>query len=157
MTKDYELFIKTHLQYDETSPTWLRWKSHPSPRHQAKVGQPAGCPESKGYHQISVWGKIMKAHQVVWFLNKGYWAKEIDHRDRNRANSQIDNLRDATRSQNQLNKGGVKGYRQQYGRWTAYLSIDGKQTHLGSFSTEEEAKKAREDAYELHYSNTEEA
>jgi hypothetical protein len=100
------------------------------------------------------------AHQVAWFLTYGEWTmQEIDHIDGNGDNNKLNNLRLATRSENQCNrkKGTAKTSSQYKGvycnknRWTASIVSQGKTKHLGSFSTELEAAQAYDIACkELH-------
>lgn len=70
----------------------------------------------------------------------------VDHRDRNKLNNRRDNLRWATRQQNEANKaptfGGVKGVRLDRTRYTAQL----RGLHLGSFETEGEAAQVYDKA-----------
>jgi HNH endonuclease len=54
---------------------------------------------------LSVWPRVGRARlelsQIIWvFTHNGRWAEAlVDHKDGNRANSQIGNLREADRSQ----------------------------------------------------------
>lgn len=76
---------------------------------------------------------------------------DIDHEDGDRMNCQRDNLRVATRSQNQGNRKlqsnnttGFKGVSKFKGRnkWFARITVNGKYNHLGSFDTPEDAHAA---------------
>ena len=85
---------------------------------------------------------------------------EIDHRDGNGLNNQRSNLREATKSQNQYNKGvqrnntsGYKGvsWNKQHNAWIAYHHVNGRQVYLGYYDVEENAAKAYDAAaVELH-------
>ena len=75
-------------------------------------------------------------------------SEHIDHIDRNPLNNQRSNLRVATRSQNQHNRGaqknsktGVKGisFDKTQGRYQARIEITGKHYYIGRFDTVEEA------------------
>lgn len=79
----------------------------------------------------------------------------VDHIDQNKMNNQRDNLRVATRSQNEANKTiwgrGVSRYRgvswsKQKKKWKASIQVNNKQIHLGYFTTENEAALAWNDA-----------
>lgn len=92
-------------------------------------------------------------HRLV--MGIGDSLVDVDHKDRDGLNNTRGNLRRATNSQNQYNKGvrsdsktGVKGvYRhKRSGRWVAYIRVDGKSKHLGIFDTPEEAAEARDRA-----------
>lgn len=73
---------------------------------------------------------------------------EIDHKDRNRDNNKIDNLRLSTRAQNvhhstAKGKTRMKGVKlHKTGRFEARIFEDGKYKYIGIFDTEEEAKAA---------------
>jgi len=72
---------------------------------------------------------------------------DIDHRNGNKLDNRKQNLRPATRSQNNANRKaqphsskykGVRWHRQNK-KWTAQIGVDGKSKYLGSFVSEEEA------------------
>lgn len=92
--------------------------------------------------------KAILMHRVI-AERMGIDSKMIDHKDRNTLNNQRENLRAATRSQNMHNHGfnknnttGVKGvyFCQQYGRYKAQITVEGKQHFLGRFDTIPEAE-----------------
>ncbi len=100
-----------------------------------------------GYLQVRVAGKLYYQHRIVFFICYGYWADEIDHKDRDRANNAPDNLRDISRSDNMHNTGryctntsGVKGvsYRKDKGMWSAELRSKGIRRRK-LFDTKQEA------------------
>jgi Demerecviridae HNH endonuclease len=116
-------------------------------------GKVIGTEHSSGYVYLRLKGHCYKAHRLAWFYVNGVWPKErLDHKDRNRANNQIDNLREATASLNRANSGipahnttGVKGVVRSGGwkrPWTAQISINGEAKYLGSFRTMERAARA---------------
>lgn len=75
-------------------------------------------------------------------------AHSLD-RENNNGNYTPGNVRWATRSEQQKNKRTYgKGYswHKGIGKWIARATVNGKETHLGSFSTKKEAKAARERA-----------
>ena len=90
------------------------------------------------------------AHRVVFALVYGYWPETVDHEDGNSLNNTAGNLRAATNSQQQANKGmrkdntsGVKGVRylpwkNNTNPWQA--TCQGK--YLGMFRTCEAADAA---------------
>lgn len=154
--------IKRCFEYDHESGI-VYWKDRPwSLANRQTSGKEAGCLTNIGYKLInlSVSGKqvLMKAHRVAWVLCHGEWpAGEIDHKDGNKSNNRIENLRVATRSQNVANqaarnKTGLKGctYNPRHDTWTSSIRIDGKNKHLGSFGSAEEAYAAYLSAAEIH-------
>lgn len=75
----------------------------------------------------------------------------IDHKDRNSLNNQFENLRPATYSQNNANKGlqrnntsGYKGvsYHKRSGKFRVMIAVQKHATYLGTFLNPEEAAKA---------------
>ena len=75
---------------------------------------------------------------------------EVDHIDRERLNNNIDNLRWATRSENEKNKGIMRTYGaikfrgvcKHGNKFRAKTTIDGKTIHIGVYETAEEANEA---------------
>jgi hypothetical protein len=115
----------------------------------------------KNYVIIRLDRKKYRAHRLAWLYVHGHWPSgHIDHVDGNGVNNAISNLREATNSQNCMNRGaqsnnqsgykGVSWYKRD-GKWIAKIAVGGKQTNLGYFSTAEEAHAAyAAAAAELH-------
>ena len=152
-----ELF--KYLYIDETSPTGLRWKR--SKATQVKPGSVAGSKQSKGYWQLQFDGTRYYCHRVIFFMShkKDPLNLDIDHKDRNKGNNKIDNLRLVTTSENLRNVGklsnntsGVKGvsFYKSLGKYRAQIFVNGKRFHLGYFTSFEDAAAARR-AAELKY------
>ena len=81
-----------------------------------KVGKPAGALCTGGYVQIRVFGVLILAHQIGWFLTHGSLPdNDLDHRNRVRNDNRLSNLRPATRSENvgnsTLRKDNTSGFR----------------------------------------------
>jgi hypothetical protein len=105
-----------------------------------------------GYRNGRIHDRKYFAHRVIWALVNGCWPQgEIDHIDGDRSNNRINNLREATRSENERNKGrssaNTTGYKgvcrdRASGRWEAYIKLHGKRTFLGRHSTPEKAHAA---------------
>ena len=43
-------------------------------------------------------------HQLVWVWHKGYWPTQLDHINGDKSDNRIENLREVTMSENNLNK-----------------------------------------------------
>lgn len=125
------------LIYDKAKGEF-RWRITRTNRVQA--GRVAGhiCP-IHGYRTISIDGRKYYAARLAFLMVKGRWPNpEIDHRDNDRANDRWANLREATKSQQSMNRparrdsvNGLKG---------VALRTDGKyqaqiHAHLGVFRT----------------------
>ena len=125
-----------------------------------KAGDIAGSVQKSGYIRVSINDKPYSAHRLVFFWHHGYFPKFIDHIDRNRSNNKIENLREATPTQNQgnrnLSKTNTSGYRgvgwhKKYSKWVARISINGKLKNLGQFDDKEEARRVYCEAAKAHF------
>ena len=127
----------------------LFWKKDSAKN--VKAGSKAG---SKSFHrsaQVKINKTLHLVHRVIFLMHYGYLTENIDHIDGNPENNRIENLRVATTSENGWNskisvrnKSGVKGvtWNKQRNKWRAYISVNCKNIHLGSFSDIEKAKEA---------------
>jgi hypothetical protein len=117
------------------------------------LGRVAGTIDSRdGYQRIILNGRHYLGHRLAWLYVHGEWPKaEIDHRDGDRSNNTISNLRCATRGENQRNKPtyknnatGAKGvhWHKQHRKYAAVIQCNGKSRHLGLFTTIEAASAA---------------
>lgn len=98
--------------------------------------------------------KTMLYHRAIWLWHYGWLPKQLDHRDTNRSNNKIENLREGTQKQNRANSHGrkirnsgisskgVHWSKKKYGTYKATIIHDGKYIHLGTFSSEKEAADA---------------
>jgi hypothetical protein len=98
-------------------------------------------------------------HRVAWYLYHGEWPKDqIDHVDHDATNNKIKNLRAATQSENNMNRGlfsrihclpkGVYLTTSKASPYKSSIRLNKKFIHLGYFKTVEEASEAYEDAAE---------
>jgi hypothetical protein len=141
LTKEY---LHSLFKYKDGD---LYWKVSVSPRAQA--GNKAGCFDSSGgYYKTSINGKDYGIHRIVFAMHHGFFPTIIDHIDRNPANNRIENLREATVSQNawnaaknSRNTSGYKNvlFRKQKNKWTCRFKVNGKHIMRGAFNTAKEA------------------
>jgi hypothetical protein len=152
--------LKELLDYDPGTGVFV-WKKKPAPRaNRIKAGDVAGCLGPYGYVLIGIDKKLYEASLLAWLYTHGYLPARIDHRDTDRANNRIGNLRECTRSQNQCNRGkpsnntsGIKGvfWNSQCNKWHARIQLNYKRFHVGFFQKLEDAAEAVKEAYErLH-------
>jgi hypothetical protein len=79
-----------------------------SPRGRARVGdQVRGWLTGDGYRTVRVDGKCYLLHRVIFLYTHGYLPdglyRTVDHEDRDKSNNRPGNLRDVTKSQNNMN------------------------------------------------------
>jgi hypothetical protein len=92
------------------------------------------------------------AHRVVWEVVHGDISEgmQIDHRNGDRSDNSIENLRLVTpegnvqnqRRPKRQNKVGYLGVSQFRGKYRATIVVAGKQIYLGAFDSPEEAQEA---------------
>jgi HNH endonuclease len=150
---DPETGTFTWLPRPGTYRTTLAWnKQWAGKSVSLTISRSSSAPGLKEYALIRLLGRAYGAHRLAWVCHHGKWPDhEIDHRDRDPLNNRISNLREATRSQNQRNKGpmrnnssgfkGVSFRAKRAGRKKYYAQINVGHTmkFLGWFATAEEA------------------
>jgi hypothetical protein len=106
---------------------WLVDKRGP-----VKAGDRAGTVGAKGYLYVKIEQRKYAAARLAW-----------DHKDRDRANNRISNLRLATRQQNAENVTG-EGVRFEKDRqkWLARVTVEYHEINLGRYDTKAEALAA---------------
>ena len=142
--------LKELLNYNpETgSFTWIGRSSKYS--NKIKIGEDAEYQRPDGYGRITIDCKQYYSHRLAWFYQTGSWPIfDIDHINGDRSDNRWINLRNATRSQNLINGLGrkiekFKGVRlekriKKYVAYTARITINGKEKHLGTFGNEVDA------------------
>lgn len=124
------------------------------------VGSRAGSIYANGRRYITIGRKRYFASRLAWFYVHGRWPTGlVDHRDRGRSNDAIDNLREATNSQNGANTGpqannqcGIKGVQARpNGKWRARIRVHGHLIDLGTYASSESASAAYLAAAEHHF------
>lgn len=92
--------------------------------------------------------KIVYMHRLIMNASKGQF---VDHKNCNRLDNRRENLRIATKKQNQAYKPSAhknktsqyKGvYKSNTGKWTAQCVVNNKNKNLGIFKTEKDAAEA---------------
>jgi len=107
------------------------------------------------YIRIVINDKKYLLHRIIykyfnpdWDITDTSTNNYIDHKDQNKLNNKIENLRVFNNSQNQRNKNKKSNCSSKYTgvnklkndkKWRARISINGISQHLGLFDTEEEA------------------
>lgn len=145
LRRDVSLFEDTPNKTAEQQCKWWNGRF---------AGQPAL--NARGVHDCRtgrLFGVSQYAHRVIWAIVHGEWPHaEIDHINGDRADNRISNLRAVTHQANMQNKAryssntsGTPGvtFNVRMKRWQAYITINGRRRHLGTFSDKDLAVRAR--------------
>lgn len=143
--------LKRLLHYDPETGVFT-WRVRMSDR--IRAGQVAGCLSTQGQNiLVRVHGKLYQAHRLAWLYVHGRFPPEgLDHINGVRNDNRITNLRLADQSENLQNRRkppsnntsgflGV-GFHKRSNRWRAYIKINYKYLHLGTFSCPKKAHQA---------------
>ena len=108
-----------------------------------KIGDEGTFRTTDGYLHFSIDNKKCLVHRLIYVYQTGIDPQgfDVDHKDRDKSNNKWENLRLATRPQNQRNRVG-KGYHKVGKKWKAYIKTDYKMKYLGYYETEQEASDA---------------
>jgi NUMOD4 motif/HNH endonuclease len=111
--------------------------------------------DSGGYSQVGLYKNGIRytvlLHKIVAtsFITNDQGFKEIDHKNRNKLDNSVQNLRWCSRSDNMINTEhrnsemfGIR-YRKERNTWRVIIPIDGKLRCIGSRKTREEAIQLR--------------
>ena len=117
-----------------------------------KEGKVIGlCKDKNGYGKLTVRvnGKALhvRTHRAIFMYHHGYLPEIVDHIDGDVTNNRIENLRAATKNQNQWNrKNNIKSVTGRRGvvlkgaKYYAVCKVNNKRYHLGGFASLEEAE-----------------
>lgn len=140
--------LKKQVHYDPMTGafTWAVLKPG------VRVGDAIGTVTRFGYLSVTLNGKKYQAHRLAWLYVYGTQPPDrIDHKNTDRLNNRIANLRAATNTQNMQNSGrnhantsGFKGvdWHKSKRKWRATAKHEGRSKHLGYFETPELASVA---------------
>jgi hypothetical protein len=114
--------------------------------NRVKVGQKASNINNKGYLYTSINGKNFLEHRIIWAMHYDSVPKCIDHKDNNKLNNRIENLREATPQENQQNsaipKNNTSGTKnvtfcKRTKKWQVQLMINYKLKFFGRYKFKE--------------------
>ena len=138
----------------------LYWKKAAHPSKQYLVGQEAGSIHQTGYRHVTWLGKVHKAHRLIFLLEYGYLPPEVDHINGDKQDNRLENLRPATRSENQCNRGAIASNTSGYPgvswhkhskAWYVRVMKDGKSKIIGYFKDLELAGLVTAEARSLYH------
>lgn len=118
--------------------------------------------KSTGYYKVTYKGKRYHSHRVIAHLLLGLDLADgsvvVDHKDKDKSNNKVGNLRLVTwadncrnRTLDSRNKSGLIGVSMSRGKFLATIRAYGKSKHLGRFDNLFDAACARKSAELLHY------
>ena len=118
-----------------------------------RIGDIAGCVNTLGYIAICIDRRHYSGHRLAWLYIHGYFPEHnVDHINRCGKDNRLVNLREATQSCNARNSSmssnntseitGVYWHKSA-GKWAASIAPDGRNRHLGLFTSKLDAAKAR--------------
>lgn len=149
--------VREVLNYDPATGVFT-WRVN---KGRIKAGSKAGYRMTSGYWSIGVDDRKHLAHRLAWLWTHGRWPKaEIDHANGNRADNRIQNLREASKSQNMQNMGppkdntsGFKGvcWAKLRSKWMSRIQINSRYIFLGYHDTPEAAHEAYCEAARKHF------
>jgi poly-D-alanine transfer protein DltD len=141
---------KEAFDYKDGELIWIK----PSKQKPQLLNQNAGYLKQTGYKELCIDGIKIMVHRVIYIWHFGEFEGFLDHKNGDIKDNRIENLRIATKAQNNANvgcrnnKSGVRNvyWRKDLKKWQVSLRKNKKSHHLGYFVTIEEAQKVAEDA-----------
>lgn len=116
------------------------------------AGKAAGTVTPDGSILIKLSDQNYLAHRIIWAMAHGEWPECVLHRNGNRSDNRLKNLRAASRKAVQRNlpmlspnTSGVRGvsWASRRCKWVASIKIDDFSFNLGTFERKEDAARAR--------------
>jgi|SRR5580765_96318 len=151
---DPETGIFTRIMRSDVRPCW----------NSRYADKPAGTiSATTGYVNLNIDKRLYRAHRLAWLYVYGTWPDgELDHKNLDRLDNRISNLRQATSGQNRANTrkqsnntSGYKGVtRFRYGnvyKWRARINKNRTEIVLGYYDRLEEAHNAYSNAAQKFY------
>lgn len=144
--------LKTLVEYDPSTGVFTWLVTHP--KRVTVKGQVAGFVDKQsGYACVKIHSKRYRQHILAYLYMTGTYPPDrmvIDHEDHNKLNNAWSNLRCVTQAENSRNvsatrrsRTGHQGVRQRGFKYIAYIKVQGKIQHLGTFGSASEAVCAR--------------
>jgi hypothetical protein len=138
----------------------LFWKQTLS--NVAQKGKRAGCLSTNTYGSVMIDKKAYCIHKIVFMMHHGFMPDQVDHKDGNRQNHKIENLRPANNSLNSMNKeaqsnnkSGVKNvcWNETHKKWLVQVNAFGKRVVSKMVEDLELAELVAEEARRKYHGN----
>lgn len=149
-------------KFDYSPDGCLIWKISPS--RYVKKGQIAGTSyydvRGRKHNKIVIDGQRYYTHRLIFAWHHGFFPEQVDHKNQNRDDNRIENLRAANASQNignqslrKTNKSGLKGvyWDKSHKKWRAAIGSGPTRKSLGRFDKKEDAAEAYKIAAVKHF------
>lgn len=130
-------YLKEHFLYENGQLIRIKKVSKAS-----KLKHPIGKINKNGYVEARIGYNLYRVHRLIWLWHGYKLPKMLDHINGDKSDNRIENLREATRAQNEYNKpirktnkSGYKGvyWNKQSNKWRVRLKINNKHTDFGQF------------------------
>lgn len=132
-------WLKQQLHYDPVTGA-LTWLRGPYRGRTVRVNDP-----KHGRRRVTIGCNRYTATHIIFFYMTGRWPLEVDHVNNVKDDDRWENLREATRVEQQRNRRGhsLSGFKGVYptssGKFQAMIRDNGRTRPLGTFATPEEA------------------
>lgn len=120
----------------------------------------AGGVNPNGYRYVKFFNNLYLHSRMVFLWHKGYLPKLVDHKDRDKSNDNIENLREGTHAQNSANYSHRTNVTSKFkgvcwcksrNKWETSISSNRKRVKIGMFINEIDAAIAYNNyAIKLH-------
>lgn len=139
-----QAFLKEKFNYDPATGIFSRISK--------RCRNPNGVQDKDGYIRFRINGRTYSGHRMAWIYMNGHDSRFlIDHVNGDKSDNRIENLREATSSQNlhnakrsARNTSGVKGvsWVPRLGKWVGRIHLQYKKHVVGYFNDIESAEIA---------------